>query len=228
VIGQRSSPAPAEPLIAGAVHGLRAWTVEGERISAWMQGQQWETGGAPTRARCLNGAGHLAPGTACGCGLHGFHPWSPLARRALTGSVRPGQVAGIVEAWGEMEIHTDGFRAELARPLAFFLAVDAGPARRACVHALAAAHGAHVVDFADTSDLRQVCAVLAPAALDERFVQAMVPSEGEETHPPARAAERIAAAADWLGFAVGTAVVLAVWGLIGAEALSLAADLLAD
>jgi hypothetical protein len=58
-------------------------------------------------------------------------------------------------------------------------------------------------------------------------VQALVPSEGEETHPPARTGERIAAAADWLGFAVGMAVVLAVWGLIGAEALSLAADLLA-
>jgi hypothetical protein len=228
VIGERSSPAPAEPLIAGAVHGLRAWTVEGERISAWMRGQQWEAGGAPTRARCLNGAGHLAPGTSCGCGLHGFHPWSPLARRALAGSVRPGHVAGIVEAWGEMEIHTDGFRAELARPLAFFLPADAGPARRAGVHALAAAHGAHVVDLADTPDLRQVWAALAPAALDEGFVHALVPSEGEAAQRPARAGERIAAAADWLGFIVGMAVVLAVWGLVAAETLSLAADLLAD
>jgi hypothetical protein len=228
VIGQRPSPAPAEPLIAGTVHGLRAWTVEGERISAWMQGQQWETGGAPTRARCLNGAGHLAPGASCGCGLHGFHPWSPLAQRVLAGSGRRGHVAGIVEAWGELEIHTDGFRAELARPLAFFLPVDAGPARRAAVHALAAAHTAQVVDLADTPDLRRVCAALAPAALDQMFVQSLVPSEDDEAQPPARAGERVAAAADWLGFAVGMSVVLAIWGLIGAETLSLAADLLAD
>ena len=59
-------------------------------------------------------------------------------------------------------------------------------------------------------------------------MQALVPSEGEEADPPARAGERVAAAADWLGFAVGMAVVLAVWGLIAAETLSLAADLLAD
>jgi hypothetical protein len=134
-------------------------------------------------------------------------------------------VAGIVEAWGEMEIHADGFRAELARPLAFFLPGNAGPERRARVHALAAAHDARVVVLDHGSDPSRACAALARAALDPVFVRALV-SDGRETPPPAGAGERVGAAADWVGYAVGMALVLAVWGLIAVEAVSLAADLL--
>jgi hypothetical protein len=221
-----SPPEEASLLVAGAIHGLRAWRVEGERVSAWMQGPEWETGGRPTRARCLNGGGHAPPGAVCGCGLHGFHPWSPLARRAFAGAAGGAHIAGIVEAWGAIEIHADGFRAELARPLAFFLSGQADPDQRARVHALAAAHRARVVVLDQSCELKEVCAALAPAALDEAFVRGLV-SESEETQPPAGAGERLGAAADWLGFASGMAVVLAVWGLITVEAVSLAVDLLA-
>ena len=134
-------------------------------------------------------------------------------------------MAGIVEAWGEMEIHADGFRAELARPLAFFLAGNAGPERRARVQALAAAHEARVVVLDHGADLGRACAALAPAALDPAFVRALV-SDGQEPPQPARRGRARRRGGRLARLRRGDGVVLAVWGLIGVEAVSLAADLL--
>ena len=136
-------------------------------------------------------------------------------------------MVGLVEAWGELEVHADGFRAELARPLAFFLPAQADAERRARIFGLAAAHEARVVVLEPDADLVRTCAAIGPACLDEGFVRALV-SEAEERPDQPGPGERLAAAADWLGFATGLAVVLAVWGLIALEAISLAVDLLRD
>ena len=224
----RRRAAEDEPLVVGAIHGVRAWTFEGERIFGWMQGPPWEPGGEGTRARCLSGGRHVPPGADCGCGLHGFHPWSPLAQRALgAAEERDGlqHVAGIIEAWGNLEIHADGFRAEQARPVAFFLPAGAGPVDRARVYSLAGAYGARVVELPEGVELRGAVAELAPDALDESFVASLMSARWAEPRK-AGLPERLSSAADWVAFAVGLALVLAVWGLILVEAFSLVTDLL--
>ena len=224
----RSRAAVEEPLVAGAVHGVRAWTFEGERILGLMPGPPWEPGGEATRARCLSGGRHTPPGPDCGCGLHGFHPWSPLAWRALEAVKEedgPQHVAGIVEAWGNLEIHADGFRAEQARPVAFFLPATAGPGHTAGVYGLAGAYEARVVELSDGLDLPRAVAELAPDALDQPFVEGLMRAGWAEP-PKATLPERLSAAADLLAFAVGIALILAIWGLVAYEAISLLADLL--
>jgi hypothetical protein len=122
-------------------------------------------------------------------------------------------------------VHADGFRAELARPLAFFLSAQADAGRRARIFDLAAAHKARVVLLEPDADLVRTCVGIGPACLDEGFVRGLV-SEAENRPDHMEASERLGAAADWLGFATGLAVVLAVWGLVAFEAISLAVDLL--
>ena len=61
---------------------------------------------------------HSPPGATCTCGVHAWHPSRAAARRVC--GVR-GDVPGIVEASGAVEVHADGFRAERGRPHALAL-----------------------------------------------------------------------------------------------------------
>ena len=64
---------------------------------------------------------HTAPEPTCQCGLYAHHP--TLSRRhglqrgwaAITGALPQGLI-GIAEAWGSVELHATGFRAQYARP----------------------------------------------------------------------------------------------------------------
>ena len=125
-----------EPLVAGAVHGFRTWSLALDRESRpgliGYGHTRWESGGQPTRAECLPGNGTPAshpegfpvPAEGCACGLYASHPWardpnSDFLRVDGMG-LEPDDVFGVVEAWGRMEVHEDGFRAEYARPIALF------------------------------------------------------------------------------------------------------------
>jgi hypothetical protein len=59
--------------------------------------------------------GHRAPAHSCGCGLYAsYHPWRSLDRYLCQGP----PVYGAISAWGRLELHPDGFRAEYARVVA--------------------------------------------------------------------------------------------------------------
>ena len=68
------------------------------------------------------------------------------------------QVAGIVEAWGTVEVHEDGFRAEYARPLALILPrklarTDVG----AVIEQLATRYGCQVLELDGDGALHAYC-----------------------------------------------------------------------
>jgi hypothetical protein len=69
-------------------------------------------------AECSVAPPHEPPGASCDCGLHAWHPTRAAARRVC--GIR-GQVPGILEASGAVEVHADGFRAARGRPYALVL-----------------------------------------------------------------------------------------------------------
>lgn len=171
-----TTEAPA--LIAGKLHGLREWRVEHGSLkllgAAFDGAPCWEPHGQVTCAVCTAATGdtgaHEPPGHGCTCGLHAFHPGRASARRAFL-AARIGSVVGVVEAWGRVEVHVGGFRAEFGRPCAFVCAPD-GEAR-ADVKEIAAHHNARVLTVEDGEDLYEHCQHsgfgIAEQVLEESF-----------------------------------------------------------
>lgn len=97
----------SEPLLTEALPGFRAWRVGHDgRLWAASADAQWEPG--VNVARCVHG--HDAPKGSCRCGLYAFHHLHrQLAREPVIGGIA---------AWGDMEVHRDGFRAGRATVLA--------------------------------------------------------------------------------------------------------------
>jgi glycine cleavage system H lipoate-binding protein len=125
------APDAAEPLI-----GYRAWQIDGGRLMPAGQPQAgaWERG--IVTARCLAlpraRAAHRAPGAKCTCGLYALaSPRSHQLRYA-------GLPIGAIAAWGEIELHRTGFRAEHARVIALALPRRNPPGLRAQIQEAAA------------------------------------------------------------------------------------------
>jgi hypothetical protein len=167
---------PDAPLVLGPLYGLRTWkVVEGERLAGPYSGTVWPTGGAWLEARCGRKLGHRSPARGCACGVYGWHPSRRSARRAM--SFR-GELPGIVETRGAIELHDDGFRAAEGRLHALVL----GPRRNgALIRRLAESYGAEVVRVDGPGDLDAWCrdhglglqpavvdALLGPAHVEER------------------------------------------------------------
>lgn len=118
------------PLVPGPIYGLRTWRVAGspghERLIGPNRSTPWPCGGAVLEAECSVTPPHTPPGPTCTCGLHAWHPSRATARRVC--GFR-GEVPGILEASGAVEVHADGFRAERGRPHALALLPN-GNARR--------------------------------------------------------------------------------------------------
>ncbi len=122
-----------EPLLAGVVHGVRKWEVGQDRKGnprlLGFSESAWHPWGRPTIAACLSGfsssvfhpKGDPAPAPECTCGLYAHHPWARSAVQDydLLAGVSPNDewLIGVVEAWGHLEVHEDGFRAQFARPI---------------------------------------------------------------------------------------------------------------
>ena len=160
-----SAPTSDPPLIAGAVHGIRTWSMlwthEGDVALTGFGGYQWERGGRATRAECDAHRAGRAPDPECGCGLYALHPRAGAEGRLALGSpAAPDSqvVTGIVEAWGRVELHADGFRAEYARPVALLLVGDwEGSDYAAVVRRLADRYGARVLSLRDPAELAAYC-----------------------------------------------------------------------
>jgi hypothetical protein len=145
--------------VAGEVLGFRQWRVDDDlRLTSASNRGRWEPG--VNDARCVPGPvgmdapGHAAPHHACECGLDALHAptfWygqdarddgslaSAMRRMSNAVSGLAGDreyVAGLVVAWGRLEVHRDGFRAEHARVAA--IAVPEG--RKLALVARAVAH----------------------------------------------------------------------------------------
>lgn len=143
------------PLVGGPVYGLRAWRVTGargeERLVGPHRGTPWPAGGEPTLACCPGVPEHDPPEPGCGCGLHAWHPTPRAARRAC-GYRR--EVPGILEAWGAVEVHADGFRAQRGRPHALVLLPRGNPA---LLQRLAAAYDARLLVLRGPRALLEYC-----------------------------------------------------------------------
>lgn len=95
--------------VEGKVLGFRAWALAGgllASINDCFGG--WHIG--VNKAECKAGAPHKAPAHDCECGLYAVH--SPQVISPLMYS--PDSAVGAVLAWGRIEVHPEGFRAQYA------------------------------------------------------------------------------------------------------------------
>lgn len=235
------------PLIVGRIHGLRAWRIGVADGVAELRGhgeEPWAVGGEPTIARCLGGNGrraarrrHRAPVADCSCGLYALHPhastrfglYGSLGSIGEAGDAFPTAVAGIVEAWGRIELHADGFRAEFARPHTLALiGADRESDVGRLIERLAERSGARLVELDNAEDLVQRCHEhglgLAPAT-----VRSLVPDDPPGADPdatagsrPAAGASRVAKLGSRLGTVAAFALALLWYGAIGVIGVVLA------
>ena len=108
------------PFFAGRIEGIRAWSLSDDlelRGRGIGSSEAWAADGAPTQAVCLD-SNHRAPRSGCECGLYALHPQARISE--WVESFMTDGVAGVVEAWGRIELHEVGFRAEFARPKLLF------------------------------------------------------------------------------------------------------------
>ena len=188
----RGSAGSDAPLFAGPIYGLRAWAIHWRGGDAYLggpiQGTGWRAGGKATEARCSNSRlpRHRAPAPECGCGLYAYHP-DKESCRALhwpddDGPL--GAVVGVVEAWGRVELHADGFRAQKARPVAIArTGAPPGSDRARILEQIAARYGAELVDAERPADLIALCRE-RNWGIDRRVVDAHLDEEDEEEGDP--------------------------------------------
>ena len=114
------APDLTEPIV-----GFRAWHAgAGGQLVPWSAGAAGAWVEGVNTATCLahpTGAGHVAPVAACTCGLYAL---ATIEDARLRPSM---EVVGAIVAWGDVEVHATGFRAQHAALVA--LGMPAHPAR---------------------------------------------------------------------------------------------------
>jgi hypothetical protein len=111
------------------VIGFRQWNVDGDlRLTSSAMQYAWTPG--VNEAKCCKGQGKpckYAPNPKCECGLYALHApefWygDDAAIQGMSmftvGGMSGMYVAGLLSAWGRMEVHHNGFRAQYAQPVA--------------------------------------------------------------------------------------------------------------
>ena len=160
----------AAPDLAGPVVGFRAWRIVGDRILSPYIPCTWD--GPILHAACFDanrrlqlGKGwltepHDSPHPDCQCGIYAYH--------------RPGTQAyygdfdwseGVITAWGRIEAHRDGLRAEHARIEALSRPPAHEPQRRRAVEAIGERLGVPLVPRAELTDVAQGLGGVLPAGL---------------------------------------------------------------
>jgi hypothetical protein len=116
----------AAPDLIRAVIGFRQWRLRGAELWSVRADEVW-TRGMQT-ATCLNEVAHEgpAPQNGCTCGLYAWY--APPPRTSSAGT--PDLIAGAIAAWGRVELHAHGLRAEHAMVVALALPFSWGSKRR--------------------------------------------------------------------------------------------------
>lgn len=235
------------PLFAGSILGLRTWDVRiartGDlRLCASFGEVLWESDGHWTKAWCVGGShatGEPVPGANCSCGLYALHPHLGNAREHAAMLSREsdrlsleeetalelGEISGVVEACGRIEVHESGFRAERARPVVLFVGRTWSSVRRRGVERVAQRHRAEVLEVGSAEELVEYCerraGVLDPKSVAELlkptaelagFDEESSPGWTPPAPPPAEPEGRVLSALHMLGHAV-------VYGFVGLLAL---------
>jgi glycine cleavage system H protein len=128
------------PDFVEAVAGYRAWHIEDDGLlRPWtFTALPWQPGA--NRAVCARDVRHEPPVADCMCGLYALT--DPSDRRL---DFRADQAVGAVAAWGDLEVHRTGFRAEQACVTALALPERAGFEQRAALARAAERYGVPLV-----------------------------------------------------------------------------------
>jgi glycine cleavage system H protein len=123
-----------------AVVGYRAWHVEDDGLlRPWtFTALPWATGA--NTAVCARDVRHAPPVADCMCGLYALT--DPGDRRL---DFRSDQAVGAIAAWGDLEVHRSGFRAEHACVVALALPDRAGHDQRMALERAAERYGVPLV-----------------------------------------------------------------------------------
>ena len=130
-----------------AVVGYRAWHVEEDGLlRPWtFMALPWQPGA--NRAVCARDVRHSPPVADCMCGLYALT--DPADRRL---DFRADQAVGAIAAWGDLEVHRSGFRAEHACVTALALPDRAGFEQREALARAAERYGVPLVAADRLSD----------------------------------------------------------------------------
>jgi glycine cleavage system H lipoate-binding protein len=127
------------PDFAEPVLGFRIWELRDGALFGPAYDQRWEPGENVSDCRG-GGTKHVAPAKDCRCGFNAYH--DRLPRPTLYGER---YVAGAMAAWGEIEWHRAGFRAERACVVALCFDPKDGKARQAELEEVARSYGIQLV-----------------------------------------------------------------------------------
>jgi glycine cleavage system H protein len=135
------------PDFVEAVVGYRAWHVEADGLlRPWtFTALPWQPGA--NRAVCARDVRHAPPVADCMCGLYALT--DPGDRRL---DFRADQAVGAIAAWGDLEVHRTGFRAEHACVTAIALPDRAGYDQREALARAAERYGVPLVAADRLSD----------------------------------------------------------------------------
>jgi hypothetical protein len=153
------------PTFSQCVIGYRRWMLDvlGQLRPIAMQDPTLWTPGI-NEARCLVGllvvrgqrSPHEAPGFDCGCGLYGWHELTSITNRPDAGrfaeedmQLRSIPVIGAIAAFGRLEVHATGFRAQYAGVVALAWQLGMSPRVRGIVQRVADEYGVACVALAD-------------------------------------------------------------------------------
>lgn len=129
----------------------------------WGYAQRYWTGGRNV-ARCsiyTNKDGHHAPGKACSCGLYALHEADSLVR---AGGNRH-EALGAVVAWGQIEVHPHGFRAQYAQPVVLAYDEGAGPDSVERIFRIADKYGIRAVALDDLGEAAKEFGIAVPGEM---------------------------------------------------------------
>ena len=160
----------AAPDLAAPVVGFRAWRLGRDRLLSPYIPCRWE--GRTMHAACydanrslLRGEGWLAephesPHPRCQCGIYAYHR---PGLRAYYGEWAWAE--GVVSAWGRIEVHHDGFRAEHARIEALARPDRDEPAVRQTIEGIARDLGVPLIGRDELADAALAYGGTLPATL---------------------------------------------------------------
>ena len=190
-------------VVPGVIHGLRRWQL-------YLEGSRWRLGslnqpiiwapGEAMEAACIHHdfmeddpENHDPPGAGCRCGIYAFHPFGDAAEafEEDVDAPEPGYaravgwtICGVLSAWGRIEVHQEGFRAQRARLEALFLPSNwAGSAYHAAIEAVARLYGVPAVEH-EPESLIETCRRRWPG-LDPDLVDELLVAELEVALTPA-------------------------------------------